>query len=360
MNVSSLYKKIKQLLNDSNTALISKGCNEVNSLNDIPSEIEKIEINRLPYLLRDEITEISEEDLAGCTSIRNFAFYNKDNLISITIPDSVVSIGEFAFNGCNNLTGITLPDTITSIGANAFYNTEYYNNPSNWENDVLYIDKYLIKVNNSLSGEFEIKDGTLTIANNVCDLGSALTSVTIPDSVVTIGYQSFYSCNSLANVVIGGNVTSIEQYAFNTNIQKIDAKSVESWLKIKFKILNEQPLFTCTNAMLYFDNQLATDIVIPNSITNIGDFAFFKCSTLTSVTIPDSVTTIGDRAFGDCNALTDVYLNSTTPPTLFGYTTFSNSTVTTIHIPVGSLNTYKSATNWSMFAKKMVEDIVIK
>ena len=98
-----------------------------------------------------------------------------------------------------------------------------------------------------------------------------------------------------------------------------------------------------------------TSITIPDSVTSIGFRAFYNCTGLTSVTIPDSVTSIGDDAFYICVSLADIYLTPIIPPSLIG--TSAIPTHTTIHVPVGSGDAYKSATNWSSLASQIVEDI---
>ena len=79
------------------------------------------------------------------TSIGYGAFSGCSGLTSVTIPNSVTSIGYQAFYGCSGLTSVTIPNSVTSIGSQAFRNTGYYNNTSNWTNDVLYIGNYLIE-----------------------------------------------------------------------------------------------------------------------------------------------------------------------------------------------------------------------
>jgi len=208
------------------------------------------------------------------TSIGNYAFSMCDSLTSVTILNGVTSIGEEAFDSCSSLTNVTIPDSVTSIGKSAFWNTAYYNDDSNWENDVLYIDKHLIKVRDSVSGEFTIKNNTITIADAAFDGCDDLTSVTIPDSVITIGNFAFSGCDSMTNVTIGNSVTSIGNEAFD-NCESL------------------------------------TSVLIPESVMSIGDDAFHGCKNLTSVTIPDSVTSIGAWAFSGCGELTDVYFGGT-------------------------------------------------
>ena len=116
-----------------------------------------------------------------------------------------------------------------------------------------------------------IPDSVTSIGNYAFNGCTGLTNVTIPNSVTSIGNGAFYGCTGLTSVVIPNSVTSIGYYAFNG----------------------------CTGL---------TSVTIPDSVTSIGNCAFIGCTGLTSVTIPDSVTSIGDCAFIGCTGLTSVVI----------------------------------------------------
>lgn len=135
----------------------------------------------------------------------------------LTIPNeingyTVTSIGDSAFFEHSNITSITIPDSVTSIGSEAFINTAYYNNNNNWDKEgVLYINKHLIKAKpDVVSGNYDVKEGTVIIADEAFTGCSRLTNITMPDSVTSIGERAFSDCSSLTSITIPDNVTSID------------------------------------------------------------------------------------------------------------------------------------------------------
>ena len=307
----------------------------------------------------DSLTSVTIGD--SVTSIGSSAFYSCDSLTSVTIGDSVTSIGSSAFYSCDSLASIEIPDSVTSIGFGAFYNTSYSNNTSNWENNVLYIGKYLIGAK-YLIEECEIKEGTLVIADYAFSGCNKLTSITIGDSVTSIGNSAFSNCTSLTNIRIPSSVTSIGSNAFRycsslariiipKNVQSVggmvfsdcnwcitiycEAESQPSGWDTNWKIsstyqprvfwglkrdgVTDDGLFWIKNTndntvriVCYIGND--TTLTIPStiegySVTSIGSSAFYNCDSLTSIVIPDGVTSIGSNAFYNCYSLTTINFN---------------------------------------------------
>ena len=209
----------------------------------------------------------------GVTSIGDFAFNNCRGLTSVTIPNSVTSIGEGAFNHCRGLTSVTIPNSVTSIGNAAFGDC------------------------------------------------SGLTSVTIPNSVTSIGDNAFAGCSGLTSVNIPNSVTSIGDSAFNCRgLTSVHISDLVAWCNITFAGIPFRNLSSTLH--LYLNGTEVKDLVIPNNVTSIGDYAFSGFSGLTSVTIPNSVTSIGSSAFSECSGLTSVTIPNSV--TSIGEGAFSN------------------------------------
>ena len=233
---------------------------------------------------------------------------------------------------CSSLAGdLIIPDTVTyngssycvtSIGDNAFGCSSY------GEGCTLLTS---ITIPNSVTtiGESAFYKCTsltsITIPNSVTSIGNSafyectsLTSVTIPNSVTTIGENAFQSCTSLTSVTIPNSVTTIEGSAFHNCISLTSITIPNSVTTI-----GEVAFGNCT---------LLSSVTIPNSVTTIGNWAFDWCTSLTSITIPDSVTYIGEGAFSGCTSLTSINIPNSI--TSIENNTFSGCTsLTSISIP---------------------------
>ena len=269
-----------------------------------------VELNGSTFLQVTNTTYYIPSALKSVTvtggNILRGSFNNCGKLTSITLPNNISKIEMNAFYGCTSLVNIkSKPSSITRIGETAFYDTAWYNSQPN---GIVYFDKVAYKYKGTMPSNTSIviKNGTLGIADSAFYDCSGLTSVTIPNSVTSIGDGAFYGCSGLTSITIGNGVTSISSDAFDRcyDLTSVHISDIAKWCAISFEDIFANPLMYAHN--LYVNGVLVKDLIIPNSVTNIGDYAFYNCTSLTSVTIPDSVTSIGLSAFQGCSGLTSI------------------------------------------------------
>ena len=305
--------------------VISNGITSIGDYSFIGcTSLESIEIP-------DSVTSIGVAAFYGCTSLESIeipdsvtsigaaAFYGCTSLESIEIPDSVTSIGASAFQNCTSLTSIEIPDSVTSIGYEAFryctslVNVYYTGDITTWINITFsfYSNPMAnganLYFNNELVTEVEIPNTITSIGNYAFSGCISLESIEIPDSVTIIGGHAFSDCTSLESIEIPDSVTSIGAYAFEDCTSLVDVYymgDIEDWLGITFEFWYSNPVTYGAN--LYFNNRIVTKIKIPESVTSIGNYSFYGCTSLTSIEIPDSVTSIGEDAFYGCTSLIEV------------------------------------------------------
>ncbi len=273
---------------------------------------------------------------------------------ALTIPSSVTcngttytvtSIGEYAFDNCTGLTSVTIPNSVTSIGEYAFHNCSGLTS-------TIYTGTIAQWCGISFGGGFA---NPLMCSHSLTIGGSEVTNLVIPNGVTEIKQYAFDYCTGLTSVTIPNSVTSIGNYAFNCTglTSTIYTGTIAQWCNISFGNYEANPLnrshsltiggSEVTNLVIpngvteikqyaFGGCRGLTSVTIPNNVTSIGDGAFESCSGLTSVTIPNSVTSIGNAAFYECTGLTSVTIPSSV--TSIGYSTFYCCTgLTSVTIP---------------------------
>jgi len=265
-----------------------------------------------------------DENEASCVTSLIVRGNNADKIKSFDEISYFRNIETFGFRSCSSLQSITLPSFITTIDQNAFY---------------------------YCSGLTSI-----TIPNSVTSIGedafygcSGLTSITIPNSVTSIGTNPFSNCSGLTSIsVASGNTT----YDSRNNCNAIIETDSNALIVGCENTVIPNSVTSIGNYAFYYCTGL-TSIDIPNSVTSIGNSAFYGCSGLTSVTIGSGVTSIGNYAFYYCSSLTSFTNLSKTPQSISSIT-FSNRPNVTLYVPKGRKAAYEAANYWKDF-KEIIE-----
>ena len=257
--------------------------------------------------------------------IGDYTFWGCTGMTSLTIPSSVTSIGEFAFESCTSLKSVTIEGSgLTTIGRSAFSN---------------------------------------------CNV---LTEIILPTSLESIGDDAFASCYELSAITIPGLVTSIGKRAFLfcSALQSINVYANNpAYSSLSGVLFNKDQ----TTLVCYPIGKTVTTYTVPNTVREIGVYAFesakklktitlsdsisvinegafYNCSSLTKVTIPAAVDTIRDRAFYWCEALTSITCKAIVPPVCSGNSCFYDvSRSIPVYVPAESVAVYQGAPVWHEF-----------
>ena len=284
----------------------------------IPNTVKTIGVNAfcfcsgiLELTIPDSVTKIGNYAFSYCDGIKQLtigngvtdiefnAFYRCDQLQQVALGNNVATIGDEAFDSCKQLKQISIPESVTDIGAGAFGNCPALTAITVAEGNTAYCSDGGILFSKDKTTLVQYPAGkpetSYTIPAGVTAVqggafsGTALTSVTIPESVTVIGRNAFFGCTAL------------------------------------------------------------TAATVPDGVTSIENGTFSYCSALTKVTLGNGVTNIGTRAFSGCTALAEMTVAATEPPVAAANAFENVSRDITVYVPAESLDTYKAASVWSEF-----------
>lgn len=333
----------------------------------------------------ESVTSIGSNAFSGCENLvsiqsNNSTFVSPNNCNAIiqgnklllgckytnNIPDYVTSVGDNAFSGCSELRDIDfLPNSITTIGEWAFYGCDKLSSAKLPEN-LKRIEAYAFSLCSNLKN-IDLPE-TLTNIGRSCFSSSGLTEVVIKKNVISIGESAFASCNSLNNIKVDEENT---KYDSRENCKAIIQKNTGILIVgCNETIIPSGVREIGSNA---FCGSSIESVVIPNSVTTIGEwafascgklkkvclsdnlkyidkYAFSMCSRLDSISFPASVQDIGDNSFSSCKRLLKIEAHMSNPQTIndnvFEQTVYNNAELI---VPLGSLANYKSASGWQKF-----------
>ena len=285
-------------------------------------------------VISGQTTEINRGAFAECgnivsvdlpenlTSIEDFTFYFCTALTTIDLSrcTNLTSIGDYSFYGCSGLANVKLPNSIESIGYNAFCYCDALQTQTD-EYGVQYIGNdespylFLFDASGLTANTYAIKENCKVIYDNAFDGLTTLTSITFPSSIKSINSSAFQSCSGLETLEYKG---TLEQYlAINMG---------SAWIGNSYSL----SLDIDGNG----ETEEVTSLVIPESITEIQNYAFYNCGGITEITLSDSLTNIGDYAFAGCTGLLAIDLSVCTNLASIGASVFYNcSNLANVKLP---------------------------
>ena len=229
---------------------------------------------------------------ANVTEIKEYTFNDCVKLKNIELPNGLIYIKDYAFNGCASLGKVTIPGGVQNISPGAF--------------------------KNSGLTEVILKEGVMSLSNNSFDGCLLLKKVTFPTTMKTIGGFSNTGIKEIA-FAEGATPEAISDYAF-LNCDCLSTITLPNSIK-------------SLGTGAFYDCDTLKTVKLPTGITKIAKQAFYHCGFLQSITIPQNVTEIGAEAFAACSKLTTISLPSAL--TTIGIASFHSTGLTSITLPEG-------------------------
>lgn len=257
------------------------------------------------------------------------SFAKCHNLLSVTIPNGIDDLGESTFMECTSLVHVNVPMSVIYEFTRTFCICT----------NLLSIS---IPCGETYSGE---QIGGSLYAFEGC---ANLKRITAPSNIVSYDGSTFSGCSSLKDIYIIYNSEPSHNYYYDCEELFYDCKSL-------LHVILQDGLSKIGYAAFEGCHSIK-NILIPDSVNEIGDRVFRNCWNLRKIDIPRSVSRIGNGVFGNCYSLSEIHMKSSTPPVLDDAHAFSEWIPLNIYVPHGSLNAYKTATNWSYYADRIREE----
>ena len=267
------------------------------------------------------------------TSIEKEAFKNSTSLKEVILPSSIKTVGTDAFSGCSGLLKSAYSETLP----NPFPNGDAIRYPAScvMQDGIIYDSQktkiYFVSIRTK--GEFSI-----------------------PSTVKAIIDNAFKNCNELNTISIGNSVTDIGASSFDkcTGLKKVKINNLGPWCLINFANETANPLYNGHN--LIVEDAEIIDLILPQTVSTVKDYAFINCNQFKSITIPENIYSLGKKVFEGCNMVTSVTAYPQNPPTIAG-DTFSNYDAT-LYVPDVSRFTYENANYWKNFTNIELINVV--
>lgn len=263
----------------------------------IPSSVQSIGVRAFAFcpkletvIVQANITEIEFAMFLFCTALKE-----------VVLPNSVKTIGERAFDKCSSLESVTM-NGVETIQKEAFVESGL--KKITFPSSLKTINENAFKYNNQLV-EVVIPSSVTSIGEHAFYYCEELVRVTLAEKgLKVLGKSAFSNCTKLQEINLPSTLTSIPEYAFEyTALTSVTIPG-------NIKSIGNRAFWACDNLK---------NLTIGEGVTSIGEEAFYYCKELLSVTIPKSVTNIGKHAFWECLKLTDISILGTFGSDLLNY-----------------------------------------
>ncbi len=303
------------------------------------------------YAFKD-CADLAKVDLKNVRDLGSGAFQNCTALQSVRLADKMTGLSDHIFDGCASLAEIDMPDNPIAVSFTMLDGTAYYNDPSNWENGVLYADGYLIKADKNFASltEYAVKEGTVVIADNAFSLvgySAKLKKMTLPDGLYRIGRSAFSKLSSLTDINIPDSVRSIGYAAFEVTGFDTESNYTDGGLYIGDWLVAVENVamtsFTVREGTIGVADgkdtslfptraQKASQLSLPSSLRYIGARSFARLK-ISDLKLPSGLMTLGEGAFKICSYLKTVNLGDCRQLQSIGSEAFSDAALSEITIP---------------------------